>query len=120
MNPSGNCHVLFSITASGMGVDIPNIRTVIHYGPSSDIDDYFQECSRAGCDGIESEAVLFVYPGSLAGHVSRGMKNYCASKECRRRELLATFVGGIDTAIVSGLKHNCCDYNVNVWQHFPL
>lgn len=48
-----------------MGVDIPNVRTVIHFGPSSDIDDYFQECGRAGRDGSESEAALFMCPGCL-------------------------------------------------------
>ena len=48
MTPTGSCHVLFSTTAFGMGVDVPNIRTVIHFGPSSDVDDYFQETGRAG------------------------------------------------------------------------
>jgi len=46
LNPQGNCHVLFSTTAFGMGVDVPNIRTVIHLGPPADMDDYFQECGR--------------------------------------------------------------------------
>lgn len=109
INPSGNCRVLFSTTACGMGVDIPNVRTVIHFGPSSDIDDYFQECGRAGRDGADSKAVLFMYPGCLVGHVSKAMKKYCASKECRRCELLSNFVGDIDVTTVNGLKHNCCD-----------
>ena len=30
MKPSGNCRILFCTTAFGMGVDVPNIRTVIH------------------------------------------------------------------------------------------
>ena len=52
---------LFSVQY--LGVDVPNIRTVIHYGPSMDIDDYFQESGRAGRDGKASEAVMFNYPG---------------------------------------------------------
>ena len=47
-NEKGVCRVLFSTIAFGMGVDIPNIRTVIHCGPSSDTDDYVQEAGRAG------------------------------------------------------------------------
>ena len=86
-----------------MGVDI---QTVIHFGPSSDIDAYF---CRAGRDGKDSEAILFLYPGCLVGHVSKAMKNYFASKERRRHELLTNFVGGIDMTTVSGLKHSCCD-----------
>ena len=47
-----------------MGVDVPNIRTVIHYGPSSDTDDYVQEAERAGRD---SHAILYKYPYSMVG-----------------------------------------------------
>ena len=45
-----------------MGVDVPNIRTVIYFGPPADMDDYFQECWRAGRDGLESNAILYLYP----------------------------------------------------------
>ena len=38
---NGICRVLFCTTAFGMGVDVPNVRTVIHFGPPRDIDDYF-------------------------------------------------------------------------------
>ena len=61
----GTC-ILFSTIAFGMGVDIPDVRTIIHYGPCSDIESYFQECSRAERDGKESIALLYVYPGSLS------------------------------------------------------
>jgi len=67
LNPQGNCRVLFSTTAFGMGVDVPNIRTVIHLGPPADMDDYFQECGRAGRDGMQSNAILYLYPGCLIG-----------------------------------------------------
>ena len=56
-----------------MGVDVPNVCTVIHFGPASDVDDYFQESGRAGRDGVQSSVVLYLYPGSLFGHVSKVM-----------------------------------------------
>ena len=45
-NAPGACRVLFCTIAFGMGVDIPNIRTIIHYGPPSDVDDYVFTRSR--------------------------------------------------------------------------
>ena len=84
IKPSGKYHVLFCTTAVGMGGAVP----VIHFGPLSDIDDYFQESGRTGQDGIESEAVLFVYPGCLLDHVSRATKDYCSSRHCCRRDQL--------------------------------
>ena len=53
----------FSTIAFGMGVDIPDVRTIIHYGPCSDIESYFQESGLAGRDGKESIALLYVYQG---------------------------------------------------------
>ena len=47
-NPSGICRVIFSTIAFGMGVDVPDVRTVIHFGPSSGIEEYLQESGRAG------------------------------------------------------------------------
>ncbi len=79
MNPTGNCRVFFSINAFGMGVHVPNIRTVIRFGPPADVDDYFQESGRAGRDGLQSNAILYFYP-----HVSSSMKNFCNIKDrCR-------------------------------------
>lgn len=53
----GNCRVVFATIAFGMGVNIPDIHTVIHLGPSSNVDNYLQESGRVGCDGVQSDAV---------------------------------------------------------------
>ena len=104
------CRLLFSTIAFGMGVDIPDIRTVIHYGPSSDIESYFQESGRAGRDGKDSRAVIYVYPGSLLGHIDNSMKAYCTLEEgkCRRDELLKHFPGRRGHHALH-FPHACCD-----------
>ncbi|XP_028417517.1 uncharacterized protein LOC114541921 [Dendronephthya gigantea] len=51
--------VVFATVAIGMGVDIPNIRQVIHVGPPYSVKAYFQETGRAGRDGKPSTASLY-------------------------------------------------------------
>ena len=103
--PSGSCRVVFWTIAFGMGVDI---RTIIHYGPSTDVDDYIQEAGHAGMDCLPSNAILYCYPGCTLGHVSPVMKKYTTNSEkCRRLLLLKSFPGRHNTTQTN--HHSCCD-----------
>ncbi|MFH1235898.1 MAG: RecQ family ATP-dependent DNA helicase [Parcubacteria group bacterium] len=51
--------VVICTNAFGMGLDIPNIRAVIHWQYPASIEDYVQEFGRAGRDGKEALAMLF-------------------------------------------------------------
>ena len=39
-NPEGNLRVVVATVAFGMGLDCPNVRRIIHWGASTDIELY--------------------------------------------------------------------------------
>eukprot|EP00794_Sanderia_malayensis_P001713 gene1712-1911_t len=51
-NPRGSCRIVVATTSLSMGVDIPDLRCVIHYGSPLDVEDYIQGIGRSeGVDG---------------------------------------------------------------------
>ncbi len=54
----GKVRIMVATSAFGLGVNIPDIRLVIHHAPLMGLDDYVQEIGRAGRDGKPSKALL--------------------------------------------------------------
>lgn len=54
--------VVICTNAFGMGLDVPDVRLVVHWQHPASMEDYLQEFGRAGRDGAPAVAVLFTGP----------------------------------------------------------
>jgi ATP-dependent DNA helicase RecQ len=56
---AGELRTVFATSAFGMGIDIPDIRGVVHYLITESTEAYYQQIGRVGRDGKPSWAVLY-------------------------------------------------------------
>ena len=90
--------ILVATCAYGLGVDKPDIRTVVHADVPPSVEAYLQESGRAGRDGKPSRAILLVSveaggsDGIFREPVARerfsAMLGYSRGAGCRRNALL--------------------------------
>ncbi len=110
--------VLCSTCAYGMGMDKPDIRSVVHYGLPGSVEAYLQESGRAGRDGEPAEALLIHPPdpyrmreggGRGAPARARALADWALdARSCRRSGLLA-LLGHPDARVTACSGCDVCD-----------
>ena len=103
---SSPLRVVIATTAFGMGIDVPNIRTIIHFGCCEDAETYVQAVGRAGRDGKPSKAVIFSRKGGKQ-HINKHMKDYCVNTTTCWRTILFSDYDECSDSLKNSCK--CCD-----------
>ncbi len=94
-DPNGFVRIVVATIAFGLGIDAPDVRYIVHWGPSNSIAAYIQETGRSGRDGLDAEATLYYNKSDISGvsSVTDDMKVYCGNNGlCRRKVLLKEFI----------------------------
>ena len=108
--------IVICTVAFGMGIDCPDVRQIIHWGPSADIESYIQETGRAGRNGKRACALLFVDKSDLNARTTpdESMLKYSSNTTtCRRALLFRDFDKFCADEVVGCM---CCDICASTYE----
>lgn len=116
--------VMVATNAFGMGIDKPNVRTVIHIQLPENLENYYQEAGRAGRNGVKAFAVLLLAPSDIQATESQFIsvlpdKNFLKEVYIKLNNYFQIGYGeGINETFSFNLNHFCQKYKFPVLKTF--
>ncbi|XP_035691319.1 ATP-dependent DNA helicase Q-like SIM [Branchiostoma floridae] len=104
--------ITIATIAFGMGINVPDVYAVVHWGAPRNVEGFYQESGRAGRDGQPAHSLILHHSRTLAkGSCSPSMASYCklGNDSCRRKYLLDYFALKSTIREELSVEHTCCD-----------
>ncbi|XP_069110005.1 ATP-dependent DNA helicase RecQ-like [Argopecten irradians] len=77
--------VVICTSAFGLGVNVPDISMVVHWGASRTIEGFMQEFGRSGRDGRSAMSILYYHGMDISKtSTDNKMRSYAITDTCRR------------------------------------
>ncbi|UYW00442.1 RecQ family ATP-dependent DNA helicase [Flavobacterium agricola] len=112
--------VIVATNAFGMGIDKPDVRTVIHYHVPENLENYYQEAGRAGRDGQKAFAIILNAPHDITNTENQFLSNLPTKdfvqliyKKLNQYFRIAYAEGQNETFTFS-LEHFCMKYDLPI------
>lgn len=116
--------VMIATNAFGMGIDKPDVKTVIHTQLPDNLENYYQEAGRAGRNGAKAFAILLVAPSDIAASKSQFIevlpdKDYLKTVYRKLNNYFQIAYGeGYNETFAFNLNRFCAQYQLPVLKTF--
>ncbi|XP_068756193.1 ATP-dependent helicase wrn-1-like [Montipora capricornis] len=101
---SGCVRVVIATSALSMGVNFPDTKYVVHYGPARSLVDHIQEVGGAGRNGEKADDITIYYGQQLAA-CEKGVKDFMKTDGCLRKAIFVPFKPDVESVTP---MHECC------------
>ena len=107
----GKARVVFATVAIGLGVNIPDVRQIVHIGPPCTLESYYLEIGRAGRDGKQARASLYYNGHDIASNrsgMTEEMRMFCREDSGCLRNIILKYLGSKLVTTNETDRHSCC------------
>ena len=106
--------VIAATNALGMGINVSNVRLIVHTAPPRTLVDYVQESGRAGRDGAASRLLLLIDPLANDAAMDLSLRTWIRNRECRRIHLERVLDGQSTRVQYQGEEEPCDIHQISV------